>query len=206
MAPPAKSSGRKTGSRKPAGKRTRGRLAPAKEARGLLAADIVLGLEQPEIASLVAQVQQVGGAAIGAYREPLQRPLAAARVAAARGRRADAVPARSLADARQAARRDRRDRRLPRSADRRARRGRPTLDAERATPARGREGARPAPITALVSPDESLAYQILALNTEKAHNLKDRSLEVIRMARSLARATAHATSRTSRPSSKRPSC
>jgi ParB family transcriptional regulator, chromosome partitioning protein len=36
-------------------------------------------------------------------------------------------------------------------------------------------------------PNETLAYRILALNTEKAHNLKDRSLEVIRMARSLAR-------------------
>ena len=42
-------------------------------------------------------------------------------------------------------------------------------------------------ITALVSPDEALAFRILALNTEKAHNLKDRSLEVIRMARELAR-------------------
>ena len=42
-------------------------------------------------------------------------------------------------------------------------------------------------ITALISPDESLAYRILALNTEKAHNLKDRSLEVIRMARNLAK-------------------
>jgi ParB family chromosome partitioning protein len=41
-------------------------------------------------------------------------------------------------------------------------------------------------ITALISPDENLAYRILALNTEKAHNLRDRSLEVIRMARSLA--------------------
>jgi ParB family transcriptional regulator, chromosome partitioning protein len=41
-------------------------------------------------------------------------------------------------------------------------------------------------ITALISPDEALAYRILALNTEKAHNLRDRSLEVIRMARSLA--------------------
>ena len=41
-------------------------------------------------------------------------------------------------------------------------------------------------ITAIISPDESLAYRILALNTEKAHNLKDKSLEVIRMARSLA--------------------
>jgi ParB family chromosome partitioning protein len=42
-------------------------------------------------------------------------------------------------------------------------------------------------ITALVSPDEGLAFRILALNTEKAHNLKDRSLEAIRMARELAR-------------------
>ena len=42
-------------------------------------------------------------------------------------------------------------------------------------------------VTALVSPDEDLAFRILALNTEKAHNLKDRSLEVIRMARELAR-------------------
>ena len=42
-------------------------------------------------------------------------------------------------------------------------------------------------ITALISADESLAYRILALNTEKAHNLKDSSLEVIRMARNLAR-------------------
>ena len=40
-------------------------------------------------------------------------------------------------------------------------------------------------ITALISPDAALAYRILALNTEKAHNLRDRSLEVIRMARSL---------------------
>ena len=42
-------------------------------------------------------------------------------------------------------------------------------------------------ITALISGDESLAYRILALNTEKAHNLRDRSLEVIRMARNLAK-------------------
>ena len=41
-------------------------------------------------------------------------------------------------------------------------------------------------VTALISPDPELAFKILALNTEKAHNLKDRSLEVIRMARELA--------------------
>src|SRR5262249_57554234 len=35
-------------------------------------------------------------------------------------------------------------------------------------------------------------YRILALNTEKAHNLRDRSLEVIRMARNLAKQQATA--------------
>jgi ParB family chromosome partitioning protein len=40
-------------------------------------------------------------------------------------------------------------------------------------------------IVALVLPEEEVAYQILALNTEKAHNLKERALEVIRMYRSL---------------------
>jgi ParB family chromosome partitioning protein len=41
-------------------------------------------------------------------------------------------------------------------------------------------------ITALVSPDPALAYRILALNTEKAHNTKERALEAVRMARGLA--------------------
>lgn len=41
-------------------------------------------------------------------------------------------------------------------------------------------------IVALVVPDTEVAYKILALNTEKAHNLREKALEVIRMARSLA--------------------
>ena len=45
-------------------------------------------------------------------------------------------------------------------------------------------------IMALVLPEEDVAYQILALNTEKAHNLKERSLEVIRMLRGLTGARA----------------
>jgi ParB family chromosome partitioning protein len=36
-------------------------------------------------------------------------------------------------------------------------------------------------ITALIVPTREVAWQILALNTEKAHNLKERSLEVIRI-------------------------
>ncbi len=41
-------------------------------------------------------------------------------------------------------------------------------------------------ITALVVPEAELAFRILALNTEKAHNLREKALEVIRMARALA--------------------
>lgn len=40
-------------------------------------------------------------------------------------------------------------------------------------------------ITVLVVPKREVAWQILALNTEKAHNLKDKSLEVIRIFRNL---------------------
>src|SRR2546423_12014356 len=46
-----------------------------------------------------------------------------------------------------------------------------------------RLGARA--ITALVVPKREIAWQILALNTEKAHNLRDKSLEVIRIFRNL---------------------
>ncbi|MEO8441282.1 MAG: ParB N-terminal domain-containing protein [Betaproteobacteria bacterium] len=55
--------------------------------------------------------------------------------------------------------------------------GRHRLDAMR------RLGARS--ITALVVPKREIAWQILALNTEKAHNLRDKSLEVIRIYRGL---------------------
>ena len=40
-------------------------------------------------------------------------------------------------------------------------------------------------ITALVVPNREVAWQILALNTEKAHNLRERSLEVIRIYKGL---------------------
>jgi len=46
-----------------------------------------------------------------------------------------------------------------------------------------RLGARS--ITALILPERDIARQILALNTEKAHNLKERALEVIRISRGL---------------------
>ena len=41
-------------------------------------------------------------------------------------------------------------------------------------------------IVAIVVPEAAAAYQILAMNTEKAHNLREKSLEVIRMYKELA--------------------
>ncbi len=52
------------------------------------------------------------------------------------------------------------------------------------TAALRRLGARS--VTALVLLEPESAYRILALNTEKAHNLREKCLEAIRMARSLA--------------------
>lgn len=40
-------------------------------------------------------------------------------------------------------------------------------------------------VVALVMPEPEIAFRILALNTEKAHNLRDKSLEVVRMVRAL---------------------
>jgi ParB family chromosome partitioning protein len=42
-------------------------------------------------------------------------------------------------------------------------------------------------VIALLVPDSAIAFKILALNTEKAHNLREKSLETIRMARALAK-------------------
>jgi ParB family chromosome partitioning protein len=41
-------------------------------------------------------------------------------------------------------------------------------------------------VLALVVPERKVAYQILALNIEKAHNLREKALEVVRMYRDLA--------------------
>jgi ParB family chromosome partitioning protein len=187
--PRTKSSTKKAspGARTPK-KRVRGRLAPGKEARGLTAADILLSLDQPDVAGLATLVQAVGGAPIGAYREPLSGrsllvaalPLAAVQPTPFQ-RDLSPTHARRLAD------------RIDETG----------VFLDPLIVVRGEDGHLWTPngrhrlaaakylglrqITALISPDESLAYRILALNTEKAHNLKDRSLEVVRMARSLAK-------------------
>lgn len=44
-------------------------------------------------------------------------------------------------------------------------------------------------VIALLVPEASVAYQILALNIEKAHNLRERATEVVRMVRDLGKTT-----------------
>ena len=166
----------------------RGRLAPGKSARGLDASQVAIALDSEEIAALVALVRAAGGAPIGAYHEPLGgRALLLASVPLTAVQptpfQRDLSPTHA--------------KRLATKIDETAAFLDPLIVV------RGEDGRLWTPngrhrlaagkvlglkqITVLISPEESLAYRILALNTEKAHNLKDRSLEVIRMARNLAR-------------------
>lgn len=170
-------------------RRTRGKLAPARERRGLAASEVAVPPDHPDIAELAAQIVAAGGAALGAYRDPLGgRPLLLASLPL------DALQPTPF-------QRDLSPTHTKRLASKIDEAG-AFLDP--LIVVRGPDGALWTPngrhrlaaakvlglrqITALVSPDDTLAYRILALNTEKAHNLKDKSLEVIRMARSLAKA------------------
>jgi ParB family transcriptional regulator, chromosome partitioning protein len=168
-------------------KRARGKLAPGKSARGLDAAEVAIAIDSPEIAEVTELVRSVGGAPIGAYHEPLGgRPLMLASLPLNAVQptpfQRDLSPTHA--------------KRLATKIDETAAFLDPLIvvrgeDGRLWTP-NGRHRLAAAKvlglkqITVLISPDENLAYRILALNTEKAHNLRDRSLEVIRMARSLA--------------------
>jgi ParB family chromosome partitioning protein len=168
--------------------RARKRLVVSRERRGLAASEVALALDAPDVAPLVAEVVRAGGAAIGAYREPLSgRPLL---VAVLPHEAVEPTPfQRDLSPTH--------TKRLAQKIEesgafldpiivvRAAGGGFWTPNGRHRLAASKVLGLRQ--LTALVSPDESLAFRILALNTEKAHNLKDRSLEVIRMARELAR-------------------
>ena len=180
----SKSKGAKKGA---ATKRARGKLAPGRSARGLDAADVAIAMDNPEIADVAALVRNAGGAPIGAYHEPLGgRPLMLASLPLSAVQptpfQRDLSPTHA--------------KRLALKIDETAAFLDPLIvvrgeDGRLWTP-NGRHRLAAAKvlglkqITALISPDDKLAYRILALNTEKAHNLRDRSLEVIRMARSLA--------------------
>src|ERR1700730_13763142 len=166
-------------------KATRSRTpAPA---RGPEPRDSVIDPGAKDVAELAAQVEKHGGAVVGAYRDPFagqglvpgalplkkvvatpfQRDLSKTHAT----RLADAIGAAGLFLDPVIA--------VPSADGFWSPHGRHPLENAR------RLGMRS--VTALLVPDEKLAFRILALNTEKAHNLRDRSLEVIRMARQLAK-------------------
>jgi ParB family chromosome partitioning protein len=177
--------GRRKAKKKPGASRKR--LTPSGETRGLGGDEVLLGLDDPALVALAERVREVGGTPVGAYREPLSgKPLL---VAVVPYRAVEPTPfQRDLSPTH--------TKRLARKIEETGLFLDPLIvvqapDGRLWTPnGRHRHAAAKVlglrSVTALVSPDEDLAFRILALNTEKAHNLKDRSLEVIRMARELA--------------------
>jgi ParB family chromosome partitioning protein len=171
------------------GKSKRGvKLAPNAVKRGLAATEVALPIDHPEVAAVVELVRKAGGAPIGAYREPLGgRPLLLASLPFGAVQptpfQRDLSPthAKRLAGAIEATAAFLDPLIVVRGEDGRfwTPNGRHRLAAAKML------GLKQ--LTVLISPDESLSYRILALNTEKAHNLKDKSLEVVRMARNLAK-------------------
>ncbi|MBI5496885.1 MAG: ParB N-terminal domain-containing protein [Deltaproteobacteria bacterium] len=171
--------------KKAAGK-PRGKSRKPDEARGPAPAEAALAPDAPEVQALVTSVEARGGRALAVYRDPFAgSPLVLA-----------SVPVKSVAET--PFQRD-----LSRThADRLVAAIRvagafldPVIAVEgpdgflspngRHRLAAARQLGMRA-ITVLLVPDRAMAFRILALNTEKAHNLRDRSLEVVRMARALA--------------------
>jgi ParB family chromosome partitioning protein len=172
---PKKAPRKATGSRRPAA------------ARGPEPRESVIDQSADDVSGLVAQVKKQGGAVVGAYRDPFagqalvlaslpikkvvatpfQRDLSKTHAT----RLADAIGAAGLFLDPVIA--------VPSTDGFWSPNGRHRLEAAR------RLGMRS--VTVLLVPNEKLAFRILALNTEKAHNLRDRSLEAIRMARQLAK-------------------
>jgi len=173
-----KAAGRKTSSRK--------KLTPSKLKRGLEAGEVRLEIDSPEVAPLAAEVQAAGGAPLGAYREPLSgRPILLATLPLAAVEPTPFQRDLSPTHTKRLAQKIEESGSFldPLIVVRGEAGGLWTPNGRHRLAAAKLLGLRQ--ITALVSPDEDLAFRILALNTEKAHNLKDRSLEVIRMAEAL---------------------
>jgi ParB family chromosome partitioning protein len=151
--------------------------------------DLALGEPSPEVARLAAEIGDDGGAVLAVYREPLGgHALIFA-----------ALPIEKVE--RTAFQRDVSDahvRKLTLAMDRTRRYLDPVIavreDGRYLSPNGGHRltalrelGARA--VLALVVPERRVAYQILALNIEKAHNLREKALEVVRMYRDLAATT-----------------
>lgn len=139
----------------------------------------------PELAELAKAVDQDGGAVLAVYREPIGgKPLLFVSLPIERVE--PTVFQRDVSDAHVL--------KLTRAMDKTQRFLDPIIavrkDEKYLTPNGGHRlramtelGAKA--ILALLVPEPEVAYQILALNIEKAHNLRERALEVVRMYRDL---------------------
>lgn len=176
---------------KPAGgrKRAPAKRAPKKAAagsRGILPQDCPIAADSAEVADIVRRIEQEGGAVLGAYHEPLGgNPVVFASLPIGK---VEPTPfQRDLSEAHHkklAGVLDKTGLFLdPVIAITAPKEGFWTPNGRHRLAAMQRLGAKS--IIALVVPKREIAWQILALNTEKAHNLKERSLEVIRIYRGL---------------------
>src|SRR5512146_2842380 len=166
--------------------RPRKRKGVKLEPTGLGPGDLRLAEPPPEAAELARQVEADGGAVLAAYREPLGghallfAALPIEKVERTRFQR-------DVSDAHV--------RKLTLAMDKTRRYLDPIVAVREGdrylTPNGGHRltalqelGAKS--VLALLVPEREVAYQILALNIEKAHNLREKALEVVRMYRDLA--------------------
>jgi ParB family transcriptional regulator, chromosome partitioning protein len=158
----------------------------AARSRGIEPGDTRLGADAGEIAEVTRRIEQEGGVVIGTYREPLGgNPVVFASLPIDK---IEPTPfQRDLSEAHHkklAAVLDKTGLFLdPLIAITAPKEGFWTPNGRHRLAAMQRLGAKA--IMALVVPKREIAWQILALNTEKAHNLKERSLEVIRIYKGL---------------------
>ncbi len=175
---------RKSGLKRAPAKRTPRKAKPG--TRGLLPAECRLDSLPAEAEEVRARIEREGGLMLGAYNDPLgKNPLLLAILPIDRieptpfQRDLSQAHHRKLADVL-----DRTGMFLdPVIAVTAPEKGFWTPNGRHRLEAMRRLGARA--ITALVVPRREIAWQILALNTEKAHNLREKSLEVIRITRGL---------------------
>jgi ParB family chromosome partitioning protein len=164
--------------KKPGTKQRRGvKIKPTE----LGAQELAIDSASPELSALAADVVRDGGAVLGSYREPLGgHPLLFVSLPLDK---VEPTPyQRDVSDAHV--------RKLTRAMDKTKRYLDPIVvvheDSKYLTPNGNHRltvmrelGAKA--ILGLLVPEKEVAYQILALNIEKAHNLRERALEVVRM-------------------------
>lgn len=182
MATKAKSTAKRK--RAPARRKTPKKAAP--RTRGIRPEECRIESLPPQAAEVVGRIEREGGVVVGSYYEPLgKNPLL---LAALPIEAVEPTPfQRDLSDAHY--------KKLAGVIDRTGffldpviaitapERGFWTPNGRHRLEAMRRLGAKS--IVAIVVPKREIAWQILALNTEKAHNLRERALEVIRIYKGL---------------------